>query len=153
MKEKYIIYRKSLCIIESIKDNKYILKSVEDPTLKMQVPINMPYLRKLVSKQEIEKIIKKIPSIPIIDIPDKQLENTYKELLASATFEDLIKIIKTTYIRNNNRKLKNKKISDRDKYYFNLAEKYLYEEFSVVLNLSYEDTKNYIINKINNIQK
>ena len=36
-------------------------------------------------------------------------------------------------------------------YYFNLAEKYLYNEFSVVLNLSYDETKEYVINSVNNI--
>ena len=39
----------------------------------------------------------------------------------------------------------------KDQSYFELAEDYLYNEFSIVLNKSYDDTKQYIINKIEEI--
>ena len=35
--------------------------------------------------------------------------------------------------------------------YFKIAEKLLYSEFSVVLNMSYEDTKEYVISKVHKI--
>ena len=46
------------------------------------------------------------------------MENTYKELLQRGTYEDLITVIKTAYLRNENRKKNNKKISDKDNDYF-----------------------------------
>ena len=72
----------------------------------------------------------------------------YKELLDSGTHENLIKVIKTTYIRNKNREKNNKKISERDTKYFNLAEEYLYSEIGIVLNISFDEVKDYIISKI-----
>ena len=63
----------------------------------------------------------------------------------------MIKIIKTTYLRNKERLDNNKKISDIDDKYFNMAEKYLYKEFAIVLNMTYEDTKNYVIKMVDSI--
>ena len=71
--------------------------------------------------------------------------------MQSGTHEDLIKIIKTSYLRNKERIDNNKKTTDKDNHYFNQAETYLYNEFSVVLNLSYEETKDYIINEVNKL--
>ena len=72
----------------------------------------------------------------------------YKELLKSNNLLDLVKIIKTSYLRNKKRLEKNKKVGEKDQNYFELAEKYLYTEFSIVLNLTYNDTKKYIIDEI-----
>lgn len=33
-------------------------------------------------------------------------------------------------------------------YYFNLAEKYLYQEFQVALGKNYDETKEYVINNV-----
>ena len=62
--------------------------------------------------------------------------------------EDLIKIIKTTYLRNQERLNKHKKVGDKDLTFFNQAEKLLYNELSYSLGITYEECKNYIINKI-----
>ena len=93
-------------------------------------------------------IINSIPNIDIIDEDDRILEVIYKDLLKSEKHEDLIKIIKTTYLRNKTRVDSDKKISEKDDTYFKLAEKLLYTEFSVVLNKSFEDTKNYVISEV-----
>ena len=127
----------------------YILVPVNDNTLKLQVPIEgNRYLRELISKEKLEEIINIIPQIEIINIADKLIENEYKRLMNNSTFEDLIKIIKTTYFRNRNRVENNRKISEKDEQYFERAEKYLYTEFSVVLNQSYDETKKYVVSKV-----
>ena len=41
--------------------------------------------------------------------------------MQNGTHEDLIKIIKTTYLRNKERLDNNKKTTDKDNYYFNQA--------------------------------
>ena len=64
----------------------------------------------------------------------------------------LIKIIKTAYLRNKDRIDNNKKIGEKDNNYFNLAERYLYTEFSIVLNKNFEDTKDYVIEKVMEIE-
>jgi CarD family transcriptional regulator len=154
---EYIVYKRDVCKIKEIKENYfknqdyYILEPIQDKSLKISVPIqNEEELKPVISKEKVQELINKIPNINVIEKNDKILENEYKLLLNNGTYEDLIKIIKTTYMRNQKRKEDKKKVSEKDLYYFNLAEKYLYTECSVSLNLSYDDTKNYIIK---NIQK
>ena len=144
--DNYIIYKREVCKINDILPNYY-------NTLTIKVPVNNQEIRELITKEEIDKIIASIPKIDIIDASTKELEGIYKKLISNDNYEDLIKIIKTTYLRNEELVNNNKKATDKDTYYFNLAEKYLYEEFSIVLNLSYDETKEYVINKVSSLVK
>lgn len=53
--------------------------------------------------------------------------------------ENLIKIIKTSYLRNEKRINSNKKISAKDDIYLKKAEELLYRELSYSLNMSFDD--------------
>jgi len=157
----YVVYKKEVCIVKDIKENHldnstyYVLVPITDNSLKIEVPCanRLGYLRNLISKDEILKIIENIPNIEIINENDRLIENEYKELLKKGTFNDLIKIIKTTYLRNKERTENKKKISDKDNTYFELAEKYLYTEFSIVLNKSYEETKKFVEEEVKKLEK
>jgi DNA-3-methyladenine glycosylase I len=80
-------------------------------------------------------------------------DDKIKELLNNDNIENLIKIIKTAYLRNQNRLDSNKKISEKDSYYFKRAEELLYYEIGTVLNMNFDDTKKYIINKVEELVK
>ena len=67
--------------------------------------------------------------------------------------EDLIKIIKTTYLRNELRLNQGKKITNQNQVYFNQAEIYLYNELGYVLKKDYEECKKYIIEKLTEISR
>ncbi len=157
----YVIYRKEVCKVVNIKEkhfqNKdyYVLVPIDDESLRIDVPIENKngWLRELISKDEAENIIKKIPKIDMITCNEKMIEPQYKMLLSEGSHESLIKIIKTTYLRNKDRLDNKKKISDKDNYYFELAEKYLYNEFSVVLGMDYEQTKKYVIDCVRRTSK
>ena len=157
MNEKYIIYNKETCKIKDILKNYlngedyYLLTPIKDDSLTIKIPVNNKEIRNLITKEEIDKIIANIPNIEPVGIKDKNLENAYKELLQKPSHENLIKIIKTTYLRNKERIDNNKKVTDKDNYYFNLTENYLYGEFQVVLNKSYDETKEYVISKVNEL--
>ena len=103
------------------------------------------------TKKEVEDIIKTIPNIKPIISTDRLIENEYRNLLNTNKHEDLIKIIKTTYLRNKERLDNNKKIGGKDDEYFKQAEKYLYSEFSIVLGMSYDETRKYVIEKVKEI--
>lgn len=151
-KNDLIVYKKDVCKIidtKEIDNYEYLfLVPVTDDSLKIKVPINNKDIRSLISKEEVNKIIKKIPSIEIIKNNNKLMENEYKNLLKDGSYESLIKIIKTTYLRNKERIDNNKKKQEKDDYYFNLAEKYLYTEFSFALGMNFDDTKRYVINMV-----
>lgn len=155
----FVVYKRDVCMIVGIKEkyhkglDYYSLEPVFDDTLKIDVPKTSNLLRSVLSKKEVEDIIDRIPSIEYIDVNDKMLENEYKKLLHDSSYEGLIKIIKTTYVRNNDRINSKRKISEKDDMYFNLAEKYLYNEFAVSLGISPEEAKEYVINKVDELSK
>ncbi len=147
--KKYVVYRKEVCKIINDDNGIYNLVPISDESIKYKVPVNSSLLRDLISKKEINMLLKDMPFIDAIDSSnEKKMEEVYKELMKSGTHEDLIKIIKTTYLRNQIRIFNNKKISEIDDEYFKRAEKYLYEEIGIVLNMNADDVRDYIIEKL-----
>ncbi len=152
----YVIYQEQVCQIKEQKINEFtnlesfILVPVTDSSLKLNVPVNNPNIKNLMTKEEIKNLIALMPSIPLIDIEDKLLENEYKRLYHSGSKEDLIRIIKTTYKRNQDRLNNNKKISEKDNKYFTLAENLLYSEIATVFGISLEEAKEYILANVQN---
>jgi len=151
---EYIMYKRDVCKIIAIKEkyykdkDYYVLVPVSDNSLKTLVPIDSSNLKNLITKEEINALIKKMSLIPVINSNSKLIENEYKTLIASDNYEDLIKVIKTTYLRNQNRINNHKRIGDKDEYYFLKAENYLYQEFAIVLDMSVDEVRNYIIREI-----
>lgn len=150
----FVVYKRDVCEVVEIKESYfkgldyYTLIPVIDKTLKIEIPIDSKLVRNIISKEEVEEIINNIPSIEIIETDNKLIENEYKRLLNSDKYEDLIKIIKTAYLRNKGREEEKKRISDKDKFYFEKAEKLLYNEFSIALNMNFEETKEYVVSKV-----
>lgn len=157
---EYVVYKKDVCKVKELKKNHinnidyYVLVPIYDESLKTLVPVDNRngYIRSLITRKEVENIIQNIPTISCINCDGKNLENEYKTLLSSNKLEDLIKIIKTTYLRNKERLDSNRKIGDKDKMYFEKAERYLYTEFSFVLGKPIEEVKQYIIDKVSSIK-
>lgn len=150
---KYIVYERDVCLIEEVKGkyikgvDYYVLRPLNDKTLKISVPVNSKLLRNLISLYDANKLINNMKSIEVIE-DNKQIENEYKRLLDTGDLSDLVKIIKTTYLRNKERIINKKKISEKDDNYFNKAEDYLYTELGIVFNMSKENIKEYIIEKL-----
>ena len=151
----YVIYKRDVCIIleEKLISNYeyFVLQSTIDDSLKINIPKSMSskLLRHLNTKEDIEKLISKIKTIPLLDVNSKNIEEDYKRCLRDETLESLIAIIKTSYFRNQSRLAHNKKMTDKDKYYYELAEKFLYNEIAYIYNITYEDAKKYVLDKLN----
>lgn len=149
----YVVYKRDVCKIDEIREKQfmnkdyYVMRPIDDATLKLDVPIDSSdeYLRSVISKEEALLLIAKIPSIKTVVSMDRMIENEYKALLQSGSLEDLVCIIKTTYLRNYERKQSGKKIGEIDDTYFHRAEKILYNELSVSLGMNFDDTKEYVI--------
>lgn len=155
----YVVYNNSVCKIIEIRKKRYnnldyyFMRSIDDNSLKIEIPINNKLIRKVITKEQALELINKIPSINTLEDSGKMMENSYKLWMKGNQMEDLIKIIKTTYLRNDYRIKNGKRVSEKDSIYFNMAEKRLYNELSISLNLSFNETKEYIINKLNNVDK
>ncbi len=153
--DDYVIYNHSVCKINgftSFRDREYyVLNSLSDSSLKINVPVDNKNIRGLITKEKIYDLINEIPSIQVVDVDSKNIDGVYKSLLDDGSYESLISIIKTSYLINKDRLDNGKKVRDKDTYYFKLAEEYLYGEFSVVLGMSYDDTKSYVISEVSKL--
>ena len=68
--------------------------------------------------------------------------------MSTGNEEDLVKVIKTTYLRNKERTENKKRRAEIDSIYFKEAETALYAEISALLNMSIQEAKDYVISKV-----
>lgn len=152
--KNYVLYNYNVCKINEIVkingNDYYVLVPVTDESLTIKAPVTQEgiNIRRLLTKKEIKQLIDKMNDIKIIDIPDHKLEQEYKRLLNTGNREDLVSIIKTTYLRNEKRKETGKKVGEKDSIYFNLAEKSLYSEIAIVLKTDINKAKDYVVKRL-----
>ena len=145
-----VSYNQYICKIKSIKKNNndkyYVMNPVDDETLVIEIPIENKNgsIKKIMTYNEAIKLIENINNIEVINSSDKYVEQQYKDLLKTRNKENIVKVIKTAYLRNKEREEKNKKISEKDMLYLEKAEKLLYNELSFSLKKSYDETKQFI---------
>ena len=151
----YCLYNYNVCKVvdvTKIKDRDYyVLTPINDSSLTIKAPKSQENIniRPLLSKDEIKTLLSSLKDIKLIEITGHSAENEYKRLLNTGNREDLVRIIKTTYLRNKSREEKGKKIGEKDDTYFHLAEKTLYSEIGTVLNMSIDEAKDYVLNFVN----
>ncbi len=157
-KGDYVIYgTNGICLIQDIttltisgvdkKREYYFLKPVYLSTSTIYIPVDTAdgVLRKAVSKEEADELIKSIPDIPLIELVDeKTIEYTYKEYMHVGNCTSYIQLIKTIYVRKEKRLLNGNKITAVDSRYFKQAEDCLYGELAVALDMSRDEVRTYI---------
>lgn len=131
--------------INSTKKECYVLRPIycKNTIIKIPTDNNKISMRKIISKDEINSLIKNIHNKDIISIDDdKERAEKFKSMLKNGTCEDLIILIKSIY---SNRKLLGKNVYKNDDDIRKLAEKLLNEEFSVILKINPDEVKSYIL--------
>ena len=155
-KNEYVVHKHTVCKIKAIIPNYrhnekyYMMTPVDDDTVDIAVPIkdDAGSLRPFISKADAEALIKRIPKIETIANQDRTLENEYRALMNSDNIEDVVKVIKTTYARNDARSKTGRHAGEKDSAYFKRAEKSLYTELAVSLNMTYEQASAYVAEKL-----
>lgn len=125
----------------------YTLKPLYDAGGTLYTPVDNEkrQIREVISGAEAQALLKEISDIELIGVTDeKRRESFYKEALLKNQCRDWIAIIKTSYTRKMKRIASGKKVINVDDRYLNIAEKFLYGEFAVALNLPREEVKGYI---------
>lgn len=150
-----VIYRRDVCKVIGRKRSDftgepcYVLVPYgkADGTVRMQVPVanKAGNLRSLISVAELEDIMRRVPDIELLDNKPANMKSQYAALLKGNDVVDLIRIIKTSYARNKERLEQHKKLATVDDEYLQKAEKYLFDELSVVLGISYEEAREYFL--------
>jgi CarD family transcriptional regulator len=129
----------------------YVLKPVyaEASTVYIPVDNHKIAIRAAMTEKEVHELIAKIPDLELIWIEnDKQRELTYKECLKQNSCEDYIRIIKTLYLRKQDRLAKGQKIISLDEQYLRKTEDLLYGELAVALGIEKQDVQTYIAKEI-----
>lgn len=119
-------------------------RTVYTPVDNSKVPI-----RKILSKDEAIELIESIPSIETLSVDDeKQWERVYKEALKKNDCSQWIKLMKTLYLKNQERIAQGKNVSSIDGKYLTIAEENLYGELAIALGMPKEEVEEYITKSV-----
>lgn len=153
---------KGVCIVENIttldiagvdKEREYyILKPLYMGGSTVYVPVDSPKesMRSVLKREEAQRLIEEIPKIPLLVITNEKLtEQLYKDCIKTNSCEDLVKMIKTIYLRKQKRLQAGRKVTAVDARYFNMAEDNLYGELAVALDMDRKAVEGYITEIIN----
>lgn len=130
----------------------YLLIPVAEQTAKVYVPIDLATqrIRLAMSKKDALELIESIKDIDEAYIEnEKEREKTYKEALNSRDPKRLVGIIKTLYLRKQERVEAGKKNTAVDERYFKLAENHLHSELAFALQVDKEKVQEMILNSLN----
>ena len=132
----------------------YVLQPVFEESATIFVPVGNAALtakmRRVMSEAEITALIDAMPEEDSIWIADDNARRErYKAILAGGDPSDLIRLIKTLYLRAQTQKAQNKKPRLEDERFMKQAEKLLYEEFAHVLHIRRDEVLPYILHRVN----
>lgn len=133
----------------------YILQPLYSAKSVIYCPVDnlRTIMRRILTKQETQELITRIPLIDILWIDDeRRREEQYKKALRSYSCDEWIRIIKTLYLRNRARILKKKPVNILDDRYLHLAEDMLFDELAISLEMSREKIENYITEQVHQLQ-
>lgn len=157
-KGEYVVCgNKGVCMVEDVTTlnisgvdkgrEYYILKPVYTSGSTVYVPVDSTKesIRKVLEREEADKLIRGIPDVPLITIAnDKLLEQEYRGCMKSNNCEEWVKIIKTIYLRKQKRLEAGRKVTAVDAKYFRIAEDNLYGELAISLDMPREEVESYI---------
>ena len=129
----------------------YVLRPGGETDGKIFTPVEggKQVLRGIITSEEAERLIDEIPSIETLSIENEKFrEDSYKKCIRTCECRDLLRIIKTIYVRKQARLSHGKKTTATDERYLKLAEDHLYSEFSMLLDIPKEHMADYIEQRV-----
>lgn len=131
----------------------YVLHPVynNNHNMTIKIPVNNTKvsMRKIITKKDISSLIAMMPEMETIWIEDmRQRKNDYMTALRTGNSEECMKIIKTLYLEKQAKSAEGKTLTKTDENIMNTAEKQLYEEFAVALDISPDEVMSYIFEHI-----
>ncbi|MGL5437973.1 MAG: CarD family transcriptional regulator [Lachnospiraceae bacterium] len=161
-KGQYIVYGTSgVCKVEDITTMNmegisnerlyYVLAPMSQNGGKIFTPTDnqKTLMREILSKEEADRLIQDIPEIEELWIAnEREREEKYKICMRSCDCREWIKIIKTLYLRKQERMEQGKKVTATDEKYLRMAEDHLYSELSIPLGIPKDRMENYITGHI-----
>lgn len=129
----------------------YILRPVYAKTSVVYIPVDNEkiIMRKVLTRDQVNELIDHIPEIETIcEINDKLREERFKECMKHHDCKEWIKVIKTLYLRKQERSEKGQKVTATDARYLKTAEDNLYCEFAMALGIEKNEVEKFIEKRI-----
>lgn len=126
----------------------YTLTPTRCPGDKIFTPVDntKTVMRPVISREEAMNLIDGMNAMEMFEIPDeRKREFYYKNAIKKCDCGELVKIIKTTYLRKKSRNAAGKKAIADDEKYFKIAEDTLYAELAIALDMDPENVKKFIL--------
>ena len=125
----------------------YVLEPVFEKGSTVYTPVDNDkvIMRRIMNKEEAEELVGNITKINTVWIQEeKNREQKYKEAIRTYDCQSLVQIIKTLYLRKQDRLKEGKKVLSSDEQYLRKAEELLYGEMSLALSIPKEEVGRYI---------
>lgn len=131
----------------------YILQPLHNASSTIYVPMDneklLAKMRRILSEEEIYELIKAMPDEETSWIENKNERNErFRSIMSSGNRTEIIKLIKVIYQHKEELKAIGKKLHASDEQFFKEAEKIIYDEFALVLNIRYEQVLPFIVDQI-----
>ena len=127
----------------------YILKHINSEKNIFYVPTNndtaLSKMHPICSKAEVDELISHMNSEGLIWIDnDIKRKEEYSRIIKDADKHEIIRLIKTLYLRRKELAESGKKLRSTDENYLSLAENMLFEEFAYALDIDKSEVVEYI---------
>lgn len=133
----------------------YTLIPIYADTSRNYVPVETDkiIMRPVITEKEANDLIDQMKDIEILWIAEeKKREAVFKEAIYKYNCEEWVKVIKTVYLRKEERTAQGKKVTMNDERYLHLAEEYLYGELAVALDMHKDEVENFVVNRVKQLE-
>ena len=139
----YVITKKGIGKIIDVQDDYHVELYHSQQQIRLSED---DIIREICSQEVIEEMIDRIAYICTFPIDNEKMrKDIYCDAMNEYDEISWVKVIKSTYLRN-----KQKKAKDFEKRMAKEAKEFLYGEISILLNIPYKNVEKYIIEKVRN---
>lgn len=114
------------------------------------------YMRSIMTRQEAEELIAQMPEIKEEAFAGRDvraLSEKYRECLDTHQCEDLVRLVKTIYKKEQSIAGSGKKLAKTEQDFGRLAKELLHQEFSMALGIPVENVEDYILERVRAMQE
>lgn len=131
----------------------FVLKPIFDEKSTIFVPLNneglLSKMKRVITPEEIHKLLSDASNADVEWIENNQeRQGKYKTILSQGTRADVIRLIKVLHLHQTDLVSKGKKLHANDERVLKFAEKLLYDEFALALNIKQDEVLPYILNEM-----
>ena len=128
----------------------YRIQSLNDGTLYVTTPISTEEtaIRAVIGRKDAEQLIEDMQSINTVQVEQRNAEAIYNGLIKSGDHHDMVRLIKTSYEKCEDKKSKGLQRNEKDKMFLRLGERLLYSELSIALGRTFDETKAHVLQRV-----